>query len=255
MVVAAIGARLDAFFPAGCSVSSRSLGVSFERPGGCARTVGGSSARAGFPAGRPVPCFASVNSAAVVGVPVIKRPARRVVPGVVISCVMVMPIESPMTPAPSKTSIPSDSEADSPREVRPAKPDSGIWVPPRPRHYRTAVHHPRVICWDVNDVGAGRFNGDRRILLRYGLLRRALKIAGFFRSLAHHLHGVHHILFLVVVGVAERRRPREVLVHISEDGGKCSERLDARVPRLLVHSLTQSFALQIRMRLHPSVGL
>jgi hypothetical protein len=39
-------------------------------------------------------------------------------------------------------------------------------------------------------------------LRRYGLLRRGLKIAGFLRPLAHHLYGIHHILLLVVVGVA-----------------------------------------------------
>ena len=82
-----------------------------------------------------------------------------------------------------------------------------------------------------------------------------LRLPACLRPLAHHLYGIHHILLLVVVGVAQRGRPGEVLVHISQDGWKCSERLDARVPGLLVHSLTQSVALQIRMRLHPSVGL
>ncbi len=35
---------------------------------------------------------------------------------------------------------------------------------------------------------------------------------------------------------------------------KRRERLDARVPGLLIHRLTQILALQIRIRLHPSVG-
>jgi hypothetical protein len=78
---------------------------------------------------------------------------------------------------------------------------------------------------------------------------------GLLRPPAHHLHGIHHILLLVVVSVAKRRRPGKILVHISQDGWKCSNRLDARVPGLLVHTLTQRFALQVRMRLNPSVGL
>jgi hypothetical protein len=41
-------------------------------------------------------------------------------------------------------------------------------------------------------------------LIRYGLLRRGLKIAGSLRALAHHLHGIHHILLLVIVGIAQR---------------------------------------------------
>ena len=73
--------------------------------------------------------------------------------------------------------------------------------------------------------------------------------------MAHHLYRIHHVRLLVVVGVAQRRRPGEVLVHISKNGWKCSECLNARVPGLLVHRLTQSVALQIRMLLHPSVGL
>ena len=36
----------------------------------------------------------------------------------------------------------------------------------------------------------------------HALLRRRLEIAGLLRPLAHHLYGVHHILFLVVIGIA-----------------------------------------------------
>jgi hypothetical protein len=86
------------------------------------------------------------------------------------------------------------------------------------------------------------------------LLRRALKIARFLGSLAHHLHGIHYILLLVVIGIAEGGRPGEVLVHISKHGRKCGKRFDAGVPGLLVHRLAKIFTLQVRMRLHPSVG-
>jgi hypothetical protein len=39
-------------------------------------------------------------------------------------------------------------------------------------------------------------------LIGYVLLRRGLQIAGLLRTLAHHLHGIHHVLLLVVVGVS-----------------------------------------------------
>ena len=107
-----------------------------------------------------------------------------------------------MIPAPSKTSEEADSEAHSEREVRAAIPNSGIRVPSRPRHDGISVSHPRIIRGDVNDLGVSGLNDDRRALRRYDLLRRGLKIAGFFRPLAHHLDGIHHILLLVVVGVA-----------------------------------------------------
>jgi hypothetical protein len=75
-------------------------------------------------------------------------------------------------------------------------------------------------------------------LIRYGLLWSGLKIPGILRAPAHHLDGIHHVLLLIVIGVAQRRRPGQVFVHISKDGWKCGERLYARVPGLLVHSLT-----------------
>jgi len=74
----------------------------------------------------------------------------------------------------------------------------------RPRSDRTSVHHPRIIGRDINDLGVGGLNDDGRALRSYGLLRRALKIAGLLRALTHHLHGVGHILLLVVIGVAQR---------------------------------------------------
>ena len=86
-------------------------------------------------------------------------------------------------------------------------------------------------------------NDDRRALRRHGLLRRALKIAGLLGALAHHLDGVRYILLLVVISIAERRRPGQIFVHISQDGRKGGERLDAGIPGLLVHSLSQSVTL------------
>src|SRR6266481_4819620 len=227
-----------------------------------------SAAFAGVPVWRPVPfvdagtssAALAINSAAlastpVVVIPVIKRPTTGVIPVVIVNYDSVTPIGSPMMPAPSISSVVADSVSDSERKVRVAVPNSGILVPSRPCLYRSSVSQPRIIRGDVNDFGASWLDDDRRVLRRYGLLRRGLKITGFLRPLAHLLYGIHHILLLVVVSVGARRRPREVLVHISEDGWKCSERLDARVPGLLIHSLRQSVALHIRMRLHPSVGL
>src|SRR5271165_6430696 len=230
MVVAAEGARVDAALTVWFTVSSSRLGVSAERMGRCAGTVVNSAARSGVPVGRPVPrvgCTSAfaVNSAApavnpaapvlgvnsagltstsVVVVPVVKRAAPGVVVVVVIVHVSVVPIASPMIPAPSPTSEPTDFEADSEPEGWAVIPDSGIRVPPRPSHDGISVNHPRIVRGDVNHLGVGRLNDDRRALRSYGLLRRGLEIAGFLRSLAHHLYGVHHILSLVVVGVAQR---------------------------------------------------
>ncbi len=143
-------------------------------------------------------------STTVEGVAVIKRSALGEVPAAVINRVSATPIESPMTPTPPKAAVPTDSEAESEAEVRAAKPDSGIWIPSRPRHDGTSVNQPGIIGGDVNDIGISRLNGDVIVLTAriYGLLRRGLKIARCTRASAHHLHRIHHILLLVVVGVA-----------------------------------------------------
>jgi hypothetical protein len=100
MVVAAECAGLDAALAVGCSIPSSRLGVSVEWFGGCAGMVINSATRA---------------STSVVAVPVIKRLALGVVGIVVIKYGMVVPIESPMRPAPSIASEEADSEAGSER--------------------------------------------------------------------------------------------------------------------------------------------
>jgi hypothetical protein len=121
---------------------------------------------------------------------------------VVVNDVSVMPVASPMMPAPSITSEPTNSEAGSEREVRAVKPDSGIRVPPRPLRDGISVNHPWIISGDVNVIGASRLNDDCRVLRGYGLLGCSLKIASLLCPLAHDLYGIHHILLLIVVGVS-----------------------------------------------------
>src|SRR6266481_1047364 len=268
MVVVAEGARARTALTPGFSVSSTCFVVSFKRARRCAGTVGFAASLASVLAGWPtlfvaagtIRAAVAVSSAArvsasIVVVPVVKRVAPGVVPVVVISYGPVMPVRSPMMPAPPICSVEANSDADSVRWVQPVIPDSGILVPSRPRLYAISINQPWIIFGDVDDVGASRLDDDVRVLRRYGLLLRILEFARFLRALAHHLYGIHHVSFLVVIGVAERRGPREVFVHVAQDGWECSECFDARVPRLLVHRLSQGVALQVRMRLHPLVCL
>jgi hypothetical protein len=135
-------------------------------------------------------------------VAVIKRVASGVVAIVVVNHVTVMPIKSPMMPAPAITSVPADSESLSKEEIWAAIPNSWIRIPARPRHDGLSVNQPRIVRGDVNDIGAGRFNTDGGILLCYGLLLRGLKIAGFLCPPAHHLYCINNVRLLIVVGVA-----------------------------------------------------
>ena len=195
--------------PSRLSVSSRSLGISAERMSRCARAVvnaGGApsvSSPVAAHTARHVCCHAPRAASSVVIVSVVKRIAVGVIPGMVINWVSVMPIESPMTPTPSKTCKEADSEADAEGEIWTAEPDSGIWVPTRPCHDRSSVNQPRIIRRNVNDIGASGLNVNRRALRLHRLLRRGLQIARCLRLLAHHLNGIHHVLLLIVVGVAQ----------------------------------------------------
>src|SRR5580700_2115369 len=194
MIVVAERAGVDAAFATGralamrharavgFSVASGSLCVSAEGMGRGARPVVNAarafsvSTVAGAHSVPHVRRDPPIAASPVVIVSVVKRVAVRVVPGVVIDGVSMIPIESPMTPAPSKPCKEADSEAGSERKIGAVEPYSGIGVPTRPRHDRTSVNHPRIIRRDVNDIGGDRLNGNRRALRLHALLRCALQI-------------------------------------------------------------------------------
>src|SRR5580698_9858658 len=176
-------------------VSSSCLAVSVERSRHCPGVV----------VDVAVSAVSSARSVEIVAV--VKSPAHRVVPGAAIDRVSAVPIESPVTPPPSKAAKPSDSEAESEREIGTAKPNAGVGIPSRPRINRAPVNQPRIVRGNINDIGASRLNDHRRTLRGHSLLRSILQVAGVFRALAHNLYGIHHILLLVVVSIAKRRRP------------------------------------------------
>src|SRR5258708_8875721 len=192
MAVVAEGARARTALAARFSVSSSSVIVSFKRPGRCAGTAEFAAALAAVPAERPILFVvagtifgpvavksAACVSASVVVVSVIKRMARRVIPIAIVKYDSVIPIGSPMMPAPAITSVKADSGADSVRRVQAAIPDSWILVPSRPLRDGTSVNYPPIIFGDVNYLGTSRLNDDGRVLGRYGLLLRSLKTTCF----------------------------------------------------------------------------
>src|SRR5208282_4604340 len=182
MIVAAERARAYATFTPRCSISARRAAISLERPRS-------NSAIESWAA----PDSATHTPAAIKIVPVVKRSASRVVSAVVKGRIVVMPVESPMTPSPSKAAEPSDSKA-----------DSGIRIPSRPSHDGISVNQPRIIGRDIHHIGLGRLNVDIRAILFNDFVLRVLKSAGLFRFVAHHLYRIHQVLLLVVVSVTQR---------------------------------------------------
>ena len=186
MVVAAEGAGVDAALAMRLGVSSGSLAVSVKGP-----------------ATASVEAAATIAAAPVESVAVIEGPAVGEIAVMVIECVMVVPVESPMAPAPSKAAEEADSETDAEREIRAAIPDTGIRIPSWPGDDGAAINGPGIVSGHVDYLGISGLNNDRGALGGYSLLRGIFQIAGFFRFLAHHLHGIHDVLLLVVVSVAK----------------------------------------------------
>jgi len=200
MVVATEATRVDTTLAVRLGVPSGSLAVSVERPGASTGPVGTSAMIAST---GPVKAPAVIAATAIIGVTVIEGPAMGVVAVVVIDCVMVVPIESPTIPAPSITTEEADTEADTEGEIGAAIPNAGVWIPSWPCDDGATVDYPGIVGGDVNYLGISGLNDNGGALRGYGLLRSGFEITRFFRFLAHDLNGIHDILFLVVVGVAE----------------------------------------------------
>src|SRR6516162_7122019 len=237
VIVMAKGAGAHIALATRCGVPARRAIVSLERSRRTARVVENIPPGRGRPVHAPAKRLWSAMPSAVIRIAVVKGRAMRVVPVVVIDDVAVVPVKSPVRPAPTKTPEKSDSEPSSKRKIRPAIPDARIRIPSRPRHDRWPVHYPRIVRRHVDDIRRRGLDNDGRTLRRYHLLRSSLQVSRLLRLLPHRLHGIHHVLLLVVIS------PRNVLVHVAQHGRKRSERLHTGIPIHLVHRLRQSFIL------------
>ncbi len=90
---------------------------------------------------------------------------------------------------------------------------------------------PRIVIGNENHSWIHWHNSDHARVYNHTLLRRRSQHVRLLRLQPHGLDGVHDISWLVVVGVAQLRRPSRVLREIVEHGGKRRETFDCRVPR------------------------
>ncbi len=86
-------------------------------------------------------------------------------------------------------------------------------------------------------------NIDVISLIGHGLLGRALQSSGLLRFRAQRLDGIHDIRLLVIIRVSHLGRPRKILVHIGQHRWKLRQRLDARIPILLINFSRELLAL------------
>src|SRR5580700_2986056 len=247
VVIAAESSGMHSALPVRLAISARGMAVAAKRVWRCAGMVVNASATAVTRAAATANVISHpvIASAPIVVAAVVKRIAARVIAIVVVDDGAAVPVGAPVSPAPAKTAEEADSESSSEEKVWPAKPDSGIGIPIRPRRYGIAVNDPRVVGRNVNNIRLRGLNDDGRTLSGHVLLLSGFQISRLLRFLAHHLDRVHHVLLLVVIGIAQRRGPGQVFIHVAEDRWKGGERFYAGVPILLVDRFCEIVALQI----------
>src|SRR5882724_8723817 len=82
----------------------------------------------------------------------IEVPAGVVVGVVVVDDIVMMPIISPVVPAPAKTAEEADSKAETKRNTRSGKVQSGIPIPAGPDPDGLSIREPGIIFRNVNDL-------------------------------------------------------------------------------------------------------
>jgi len=113
---------------------------------------------------------------------------------------------------------------------------------------------PRIVIGNVNHSRINRNDADHAGIYHHALLRSVNQGLRLLCLQAHGLHSVHHVSGLVVIGVAELRRPGGVFREIVEGGRKGRETFDSRVP---IHGVRPGGALigrQIHVLVEPGIG-
>src|SRR5271156_1566600 len=178
------------------------------------------------------------SSRRIEAVPIHDRPAvRDVSVVVVVHSATVVPIVSPVVPAPAEAAKKSNPKAEPKSDSGAVQEKSGIRIPTGEHGQRIPVHQPRIVFGYINHVCRCRFNDDRLSLGFYFLLGRGTQVAGLLSLLPHNLNRLSQVLLLVQMGVAKFRCPGKVLAHIREYRGELRQGFDTGIPRLCIDLL------------------
>jgi len=111
-----------------------------------------------------------VPAGVVKGVVISKDSAVGDVGVVVVDDTVMMPIISPVVPAPAKTAEEADSKAEAKRNTRSGKVQSWIPIPAWPDPNRLSIREPGIILRNVNDLRIGWFDHNGLPLLTHFFL-------------------------------------------------------------------------------------
>ena len=83
---------------------------------------------------------------------------------------VVMPVISPVVPAPAKAAEEANTKAETKRNSRSGKVQPWIPIPARPNSEGLSIHEPGIVFRHVNDLRISRLDYDRLPLLGHVLL-------------------------------------------------------------------------------------
>src|SRR6202521_3841336 len=115
-----------------------------------------------------------VRALAIEGVVISEDSAVGYVSVVVVNDIVVMPVRSPVVPAPAKSAKIADSKAEAKRDSRAVKEQSRIRIPTWPNPDGLSIRKPRIILRHVNNLRVGRFDHNGLPLIAHVFLRCAL---------------------------------------------------------------------------------
>jgi hypothetical protein len=167
-----------------------------------------------------------------------------------------IPRRRPRAEAPTEPGI--DTNRNSRIEGQPDSPhDAGRrWQHHEARvgNKQRAPDRPGIVIRNENHGWIHRHNLDKAGFHHHALLRSRHQHLRILRLQPHRLDGVHHVTGLVVIGVAELRRPGAVFRQIVERGWEFDETLNGRIP---IHGVRPCGALirgQIHVLVKPGIG-
>jgi hypothetical protein len=161
--------------------------------------------------------------------------------------------------APSEAPSPAEAEERPEREAKTERNVRAAESPPRietgPQAYWISVYVGRVISGHIHHIRVSRLDIYIRPFFVHALLRRAAQIARVVSLVTHVLDRLRHVIWLVLIGLAQLRGPRQIPVQVRQHRGKLHQSLHARIPILLFRLLGQIFSLQLRVVPHHPVRL
>src|SRR5579871_319317 len=128
-----------------------------------------------MPAAGESSCSSVVKSASMIEVVAVDEDsAVRDVSGVIENHIVVVPIVSPMSPAPPESMEEADAETKAKRDSRTGEVKSWIRIPARPDSDRLSINEPRIVLRHINNLRVRGLDHNCFPLLAYFFLGRAL---------------------------------------------------------------------------------